>query len=287
MNAEKVIKDGKASREGFSLIELIIAIAIVGIVMSGVLLLITYATNSMRRTNNQVTIQNQVKDAVTHITTHIQEASEARFYNETDSTPTLITANAKNYVNGVPSVIDFGIYWKGLYQETTTSDPESVIYYTECHYPNSWDSSRTAFDNTEAFFNDKKDAIDYDKVFDTTYGSLTNGIKGWAKDNIASEAIFNSADKRTFILCRNVDVFQPEEMSVETVTSAPSTTPTVVATESPSPSPSGTTNPAASATPTPTPICISSKSITFTIKLKNTSGDTEFKTTKTVYLRNQ
>ncbi len=77
--------DHKYHREGFSLIEMIIAIAIVGIVMSSVVLLISYSTNSMRRTTNSVNLQNETKDALLHITTYLQEGSEASWDSTTNS----------------------------------------------------------------------------------------------------------------------------------------------------------------------------------------------------------
>ena len=69
----------KRCKEGFSLVEMIIAIAIVGIVMSGVVLLISYSTNNMRRTSNMVNLQNETKDAMMHMSTYIQEGTDAWF----------------------------------------------------------------------------------------------------------------------------------------------------------------------------------------------------------------
>ena len=102
------MRESRTGKEGFSLIEMIIAIAIVGIVISAVLVLLSYATGMMRRTNNTVSLQNQSKDAMLHITTHLQESSEAS-WNATDHVLTM--AKIEKNDDGSPKTITGCFYW--------------------------------------------------------------------------------------------------------------------------------------------------------------------------------
>ncbi len=252
MNAEMREVKKREYREGFSLIELIIAIAIVGIVMSGVLLLITYATNSMRRTNNQVTIQNQAKDALTHISTHLQEATAAKFYDD-GAKQVLIAVRARDYETAEPTNIDVDIYWTGNYQETPTSDTENVIYYVQWNYPkDGWDPDPMHTSDDVNAFLDTKGRFESEKFIDTMKNPWFD-----AYDNPAGD-IFEGKDKRSFILCRNVDFFKEGAVSGDAVVPV--------------------TGAAAG---------VSGDFLSFALKLKNNSGDTEFATSKTVYFRNQ
>ena len=137
------MREGRRSREGFSLIEMIIAIAIVAIVMSGVLLLLSYATGMMRRTNNQVSLQNQSKDAMLHITTHVQEASEAASF---ASGQGLAVARVKKNDDGTPYYVSVSSYWidsstfasgGGLRTEAFETDRGTggKVYFCERQYP--------------------------------------------------------------------------------------------------------------------------------------------------------
>lgn len=255
MNAKMREVKKREYREGFSLIELIIAIAIVGIVMSGVLLLITYATNSMRRTNNQVTIQNQAKDALTHITTHLQEASGAKFYDD-GTRQVLIAVKAKDYEGAKPKRADVDIYWTGTIGSPSTSDEDNVIFYTSWTYPEK--KTGTVGDvfsdyDYEHYFTTKGE-FNYKKFLD---GDLTApGTKQIFDSEV--DHIFDGKDARSFILCRNVNFFKEGAVSGDAVVPV--------------------TGAAAG---------VSGDFLAFALKLKNDTGDTEFTTSKTVYFRNQ
>ncbi len=251
-------KKNESSREGFSLIEMIIAIAIVGIVMSGVVLLIMHATNSMRRTTNQVTVQNQAKDALTHITSHVQESAAAKFY-DADDTHVLIMVRPCKYYLSTPQNIDVSVYWLGDYTDPETSETEKVIYFREWKFPDDWGGTDYSDTGKSAWLNDKKDLI-FDTILDDIKTSKFDAA-------VTSGDIFKEGetekDPRTFILCKNVETFRK-----------------------------GTVTEAVSGGGVSTPImgddaAISDKSVTFTLKLTSKLKDTEFKTTKTIYLRNQ
>lgn len=100
----------KESREGFSLIELIIAIAIVGIVMAGIVAIIIYSTNSMRRTQSTVNLQNQAKDAITHITTHVQEGTDAS-WTTIDGKDALLVVDEHTDIEGNATWSKVGCYY--------------------------------------------------------------------------------------------------------------------------------------------------------------------------------
>ena len=139
------MRENRDKREGFSLIEMIIAIAIVGIVMSAVLVLLSYATGMMRRTNNTVSLQNQSKDAMLHITTHLQESSEATW---DDTNHVLTMAKIRKNDDGSPKNIVVGYYWvdssllaAGGGEKTEADEADrgtgGLVFYCEHQYPES------------------------------------------------------------------------------------------------------------------------------------------------------
>lgn len=66
----------KVKRDGFSLIELLIAITISAIVMAAVIALMGYASRSMNDTQARVSLQDQAKDAMNHISVYAQEGTD-------------------------------------------------------------------------------------------------------------------------------------------------------------------------------------------------------------------
>ncbi len=69
----------KMKKEGYSLVELLIAIAVSSIVMLAVIGLLGYGSQSMKMTQAKVALQEQAKDALNHISTYVQESSEAKW----------------------------------------------------------------------------------------------------------------------------------------------------------------------------------------------------------------
>lgn len=66
-------------REGYSLVELMIAMALTAIVLAGLLALFGYSSHNMRITQAQVALQNQAKDATNHISTYAMEADDIKW----------------------------------------------------------------------------------------------------------------------------------------------------------------------------------------------------------------
>ena len=123
------MKDQIRKREGFSLIEMIIAIAIVAIVMSSVILLISYSTNSMRRTTNTVNLQNEVKDALLHMTTYVQEGSEAYWdVNDSEGYKALIVVQKHKNMEGNTDKLQLSHYW---FKEDSPTDARGKLYYAK------------------------------------------------------------------------------------------------------------------------------------------------------------
>lgn len=67
-------------REGYSLVELMIAMALTAIVLVGLMALFSYGTHNMRITQAMVALQNQAKDATNHISTYAMEANDIEWY---------------------------------------------------------------------------------------------------------------------------------------------------------------------------------------------------------------
>lgn len=70
-------KLNRMNKEGFSMIELLIAIAISTIVMGCVITLMGYASHSMNMTQARIALQEQAKDVTNHISGYAMEAGEA------------------------------------------------------------------------------------------------------------------------------------------------------------------------------------------------------------------
>ena len=66
-------------RAGYSLIELMIAMAISAIVLTAIIGLIGFATRNMRITQTSVDLQNQAKETLNHMTTYVMEGSRVEW----------------------------------------------------------------------------------------------------------------------------------------------------------------------------------------------------------------
>ena len=77
----------KLNKEGFSLVELLIAISITSFMTLAIIGLLGYGSRNMSLTQAKVALQNQAKDAVNHIAAYVQEASDVEWPDGT-GTPT-------------------------------------------------------------------------------------------------------------------------------------------------------------------------------------------------------
>lgn len=67
----------KLNNKGFTLVEVLLAVAISTIVFGSITALIIYASRSSKLTNEKITIQEEVKDAMNHIESYCMEAEAA------------------------------------------------------------------------------------------------------------------------------------------------------------------------------------------------------------------
>ena len=99
-------------KEGFSLVELIIAMAITAIVMLALVAIMGYCTRSMRMTSARVALQDQAKDAVNHISAYVLEGNTDIAI---DNTNKVLLVKKKNYSNSDAEIkvdsVDAYIYW--------------------------------------------------------------------------------------------------------------------------------------------------------------------------------
>lgn len=72
----------KMNNKGFSLVELLIALAVSAVVMTTILALWGYSTNRMAETHQKVTLQDEAKDIMNHITNVTQEGSSVEWKKE-------------------------------------------------------------------------------------------------------------------------------------------------------------------------------------------------------------
>ena len=81
MNKLNQVVHGK--KEGFSLVEMMIAMAVSVIVITGIISLIAYSTRSMSITQARAALQDAAKDSVAHISTHVMEGESVTPYEDT------------------------------------------------------------------------------------------------------------------------------------------------------------------------------------------------------------
>ena len=79
----------KMNNKGFSLVELLLAVAVSTIVFGAITALIMFASNSSRQTNAKITLQNEAKDAVNHMESYVIEAQSA-FWDDTKNALVLV-----------------------------------------------------------------------------------------------------------------------------------------------------------------------------------------------------
>ena len=110
----------KKEKEGFSLVELIIALAMTTIVMLIVIGLIGFGTRNMTVTRAKVNLQQDTEDAMRHISCYVMEASEV----DTTVSDQLVLINGDPTAGGTEWV-----YWfndKKIYFGKIGTDPSDI-----------------------------------------------------------------------------------------------------------------------------------------------------------------
>lgn len=119
----------KWKREGYSLVELMIAITLTAFVVAGILALFGFGARNMRITQAMVALQNQAKDATNHISTYVMEASDIE-WDEDKSALIVKRMSISQTVNPEGKypdpVVETCYYWMG-----SDSDGGSAIYFAK------------------------------------------------------------------------------------------------------------------------------------------------------------
>lgn len=106
----------KGKREGYSLVELLVAMAVSAIVLSTLIALLSYGAHNMRRAHELAALQNQSKDASNHISSYVMEASDVE-WDDTKKVLTVIkeTVPQEKDVDGTypEKVTEKCYYWLG------------------------------------------------------------------------------------------------------------------------------------------------------------------------------
>ena len=117
-------------KEGFSLIELMIAMAITVIVMAGIITLIAYSTRSMNLTQARAALQDQAKDSVNHISIHVMEGSSVAPYNDVvagdSGTRGAILIQNKNIKQDGTEEFSWDLYWVSA--GAASGDPDMLCF---------------------------------------------------------------------------------------------------------------------------------------------------------------
>ncbi len=70
---------GKMNKDGYSLIEMVISVAVSVVVMMGLVTIMSYVSRSMSVTEAKVSLQDEAKDAMNHLSSYAAEASSFQF----------------------------------------------------------------------------------------------------------------------------------------------------------------------------------------------------------------
>lgn len=118
----------RKNKEGFTLVELLLAMTITSLVLIGLVALISYSTRSMRMTQARVALQNQAKDVVNHISAYVLESGAKVSWDDTNKLLTVRKEKVKH--EGAPAAqvdsVEAYAYWM-----KTDSDGEAHIYFSE------------------------------------------------------------------------------------------------------------------------------------------------------------
>ena len=101
------------SKEGFSLVEMLIALAASSIVMLAIMLIMGFCTSTMRRTQQRVDLQEQAKDAMNHISAYTMEADSA-VWSDSAKLLTIVKKTVQNVgtTERKVSATDIYFYWE-------------------------------------------------------------------------------------------------------------------------------------------------------------------------------
>lgn len=72
-------KERSYFRDGFSLVEMLIAMAVTSIVLIALLMILSYSMRSANITEARTGVQDAAKDAMNHISSHVQEANHMKW----------------------------------------------------------------------------------------------------------------------------------------------------------------------------------------------------------------
>lgn len=74
-NHEDILK--KKFRDGFSMVEMLIAVAVSAVVLSSLIALLSYTLRSTNQTQARISLQNEAKDVVNHMASYVMEGNHA------------------------------------------------------------------------------------------------------------------------------------------------------------------------------------------------------------------
>lgn len=118
----------KKSKEGFSLVELLLAMGITAILLSGLIVLISYSTRSMRMTQARVALQDQAKDVLNHISSYVLSSGATVTWDDTNKVLTVRRENIEHAGAAASHVdsVDAYVYWVAA-----DSEGKKHLYFSE------------------------------------------------------------------------------------------------------------------------------------------------------------
>lgn len=125
----------RTSRAGFSLVEMLIAMAVTSIVLLTLLMILGYSMRSANTTEARTNVQDAAKDAMNHISSHVQEANHMKW--DKDHTLLILQEDVYTTTAGKKKLVkkDKYYYYAGggkLYFKNV-SDGSYTLEYDDSH----------------------------------------------------------------------------------------------------------------------------------------------------------
>jgi prepilin-type N-terminal cleavage/methylation domain-containing protein len=152
-------------REGYSLVELMIATAISVIVLAGLITLLAYGVHSMSMTQTRVALQNEAKDAINHISAYVMEACDVEWNEPSGDLSVLTVVKELSETDAVTGERkkEYDYYWAAKDAEDNGS-----IYFQKSESPVasgdlSTDKKHLLLEHVQSFSCEKKENSDTGK----------------------------------------------------------------------------------------------------------------------------
>lgn len=117
----------KRKREGFSLVELLVTMAVTTIVLGGLIMIMGFAAHNMRITHAMVDLQDKAKDSTNHISTYVMESSNMEW--DDHKKVLMVTKESVTHVTNAAGEYPEPLVTKCYYWQGQDANGKGGIYF--------------------------------------------------------------------------------------------------------------------------------------------------------------